>query len=57
MQTWWSNHSVSLALCLATGVRAVQSRAVSGAQSLASPARLRHAQEKVVRLIAVVAGH
>jgi hypothetical protein len=50
---WLSNQSVSLALCVATGVRAVQ----VAAHSLARPSTLRRARTQVVRLITVVAGH
>ena len=53
MSMWWTNQSVSLALCVATGVRAVQFKAVS----LTRPSTLRRAQSQVVRLITVVAGH
>jgi hypothetical protein len=53
MSTWLSNQSVSLALCVATGLRAMQ----LGALSLARPATLRRAQSGVARLITVVAGH
>jgi hypothetical protein len=53
MSMWISNQSVSLALTLATGLRAMQ----LGALSLARPATLRRAQSSVVRLITVVAGH
>ena len=53
MSMWISNQSVSLALTLATGLRAVQ----LGALSLARPSNLRRAQSSVVRLITVVAGH
>jgi hypothetical protein len=53
MSRWWSNNSRGLGHYLATGVRAVQWRALS----LTHPSTLRHAQEQVVRLITVVAGH
>jgi hypothetical protein len=53
MSMWISNQSVSLALTLATGLRAVQ----LGALALARPSTLRRAQSGVVRLITVVAGH
>lgn len=53
MSMWISNQSVSWALTLATGLRAMQ----LGALSLARPATLRRAQSGVVRLITVVAGH
>jgi hypothetical protein len=53
MSMWLSNQSVSLALCIATGARAVQ----LGALALARPSTLRRAQSQVVRLITVVAGH
>lgn len=53
MSMWISNQSVSLALTLAAGLRAVQ----LGALALARPATLRRAQSGVVRLITVVAGH
>jgi hypothetical protein len=53
MSMWLSNQSVSLSLLVAGGLRVVQ----QGALSLASPARLRRAQTRVVRLITVVAGH
>jgi len=53
MSTWWSNNSGTLGHYLATGVRAVQCRALS----LTRASTLRHAQEQVVRLITVVAGH
>ena len=53
MSMWLSNQSVSVALLVAGGVRAMQ----HGAQSLVSRATLRRAQTQVVRLITVVAGH
>jgi hypothetical protein len=53
MSMWWSSNAVSMALCVATGVRMVHSRAVS----LTKPPALRHARDQVVRLITVVAGH
>jgi hypothetical protein len=53
MSMWLSNQSVSVALLVAGGLRAVQ----QGATSLASPDRLCRAQTQVVRLITVVAGH
>ena len=53
MSMWLSNQSVSVALLIAGGLRAVQ----HGASALASPATLRRAQSQVVRLITVVAGH
>jgi hypothetical protein len=57
MSMWWQNHSVSLTLCVAagvaTGIRLTRDRAVS----LTSPASMRRAQDRVARLITVVAGH
>jgi hypothetical protein len=53
MSMWWSTNSVSLALCVATGVRAMHFKAVS----LTRPPSLRRARAQVVRLITVVAGH
>ena len=53
MSMWLSNQSVSVSLLLAGGLRVVQ----HGASSLVSPATLRRAQTRVVRLITVVAGH
>jgi hypothetical protein len=53
MSMWLSNQSVSVALLIAGGLRAVQ----QGVHALASPATLRRAQTQVVRLITVVAGH
>ncbi|MEP6504858.1 MAG: hypothetical protein ABJD97_16070 [Betaproteobacteria bacterium] len=53
MSIWWSNQSLSLALCVVTGVRAMQFKA----QALTHPSTLRRAQSRVVRLITVVAGH
>jgi len=53
MSMWLSNQSVSVSLLMVAGLRAVQ----HGATSLASPAALRRAQDQVVRLITVVAGH
>jgi len=53
MSMWLSNQSVSVAVLIAGGLRAVQ----QGASALASPATLRRAQTQVVRLITVVAGH
>ena len=53
MSMWLSNQSVSVAVILATGWRALHDRAAS----LAHPSTLRRAQSRVVRLITVVAGH
>ena len=53
MSMWLSNQSASVAVLLAAGLRVVQ----HGASSLVSPATLRRAQARVVRLITVVAGH
>jgi hypothetical protein len=53
MSMWLSNQSVSLALCVATGFRVMQFKALS----LTHPSTLRRAQSQVVRLITVVAGH
>ena len=53
MSMWLSNQSVSVAVLLAGGLRVLQ----HGALSLVSPAALRRAQTRVVRLITVVAGH
>ncbi len=57
MSMWWQNHSVSLTLSvaafLAAGTRVMHDRAVA----LTSPSSRRRAQEQVVRLITVVAGH
>jgi hypothetical protein len=53
MSIWWSTQFVSLALCVATGVRAMQFKAAS----LTRPPSLRKARARVVRLITVVAGH
>jgi hypothetical protein len=53
MSMWLSNQSVSLAVIVATGWRAMHCKAAS----LAHPSTLRRAQSQVVRLITVVAGH
>ena len=53
MSIWWSTHSVSLALYVASGVQFIQRRA----ESLADPRSLRRARAQVVRVITVVAGH
>jgi len=53
MSMWISHQSVSLALVVATGWRALH----HGATSLARPATLRRAQSGMARLITVVAGH
>lgn len=53
MSMWWQNHSVTLALSVATGVRVVQSKAAS----LASPPTLRRVRAQALRLVTVVAGH
>ena len=53
MSMWLSNQSVSLALVVAGGVRALQYKA----STLAHPSTLRRAQSQVARLITVVAGH
>ena len=53
MSAWWSTPSATLALCVVTGVRALQFKAMS----LARPSSLRRARAGVVRIITVVAGH
>jgi hypothetical protein len=53
MSMWLNNQSVSLALVVTAGLRAMQ----VGALSLVRPAALRRAQTRAVRLIAFVAGH
>jgi hypothetical protein len=53
MSLWLSTHPVNLAQSLATGMRSMQSKAVS----LTRPPSLRRARAQVVRLITVVAGH
>ena len=53
MSMWLSNQSMSVALLVTGGLRVVQ----HGALALVSPATLRRAQTRVVRLITVVAGH
>ena len=53
MTMWLNNQSVGLALFVTSGVRAVQ----TGALSLVRPAVLRRAQTQAVRLITLVAGH
>ena len=57
MSMWWQNHSVSLTLCIAAGVTAGLRLMRDRAAVLSSPASRRWAQERVVRLITVVAGH
>jgi hypothetical protein len=53
MSMWLSNQSVSVAVILATGWRALHYKAAS----LTHPSTLRRAQSQVARLITVVAGH
>ena len=53
MSMWLSNQSVSLAVIVATGWRAMHYKAAS----LARPSTLRRARSRMVRLITVVAGH
>jgi hypothetical protein len=53
MSMWWSANSLNLALCVATGLRAVQFKAVS----MTRPPSLRRARDQALRLITVVAGH
>ena len=57
MSMWWQNQSVSLALSAAAGLAASGRLVRDRAASLASPAALRRVQDRVVRLITVVAGH
>ena len=57
MSMWWQNQSVNLTLCLAAGVAAGVRMLRDRVAALASPASRRWAQERVVRLITVVAGH
>ena len=53
MSMWWSNQSVSLAMAVIAGMRAVQ----CGALSLVRPAALRRARSGLMRVITMVAGH
>jgi hypothetical protein len=53
MSMWLNNQSLSLALVVTAGLRAMQ----VGASSLVRPATLRRAQTQAVRLITLVAGH
>jgi hypothetical protein len=53
MSMWLNNQSVSVALVVTAGLRAMQ----VGAQSLVRPATLRRARTQAVRLITLVAGH
>ncbi len=57
MSMWWQNHSVSAALCMAAFVAASARALHDRAAALTSPSSRRRAQEQVVRLITVVAGH
>jgi hypothetical protein len=53
MSMWLNNQSVSVALVVTAGLRAMQ----VGALSLVRPATLRRARTQAVRLITLVAGH
>lgn len=53
MTMWLNNQSMGVALFVVTGLRTMQ----TGALSLVRPATLRRAQTQAVRLITLVAGH